>query len=90
MIRDEAIAKNALDLISKAHNLLMSSLSVVEANCSGAEYKEFQSEMAQVLGRLFSLVMEPICREHPALVPADTPKDFLDRWRKSSDGGTPR
>jgi hypothetical protein len=83
MIRDEAIAKNALDLMNRGHSLLMDSLRLVEAKCSDEEYKAFQSEMAQVLGQLFFLVMEPIYREHPSLAPPDTPKEFLDKWCKS-------
>lgn len=53
MIRDETIAKSVLELTHKSHNLLMDSLKLVEANCSGEEYKAFQSEMAQVLGQVF-------------------------------------
>jgi len=85
-IRDEAIAESALNLLNKGHSLLMDSLRLVEDKCSEQEYKEFQSAMAQVLGRLFFLVMEPIYREHPSLAPSDTPKEFLDVWCKTSDG----
>jgi len=84
MIRDEAIAKSALDLMNKAHALLMDSLKLVQQKCSDEEYKEFQSGMAHVLGRLFFLVMEPIYREHPSLVPPETPKEFIEGWRKKS------
>jgi hypothetical protein len=84
MITDEAIAKSALDLMSKGHNLLMDSLRLVEKNCSNEEYQAFQSKMAQVLGHLFFLVMEPIYREHPALAPPDTPEEFLGKWSKGS------
>jgi len=48
-----------LDLVNKGHSLLMDSLKLVEDECSIEEYKEFQSEMAQVLGQLFFQVMEP-------------------------------
>lgn len=85
MIRDETVAKNALELISRGHNLLMDSLKLVEAKCPDEEYKRFQSEMAQVLGQLFFLVMEPIYREHPTLAPSDTPIEFMKAWRKSSE-----
>lgn len=86
MIRDEKIAKSALDLMNKSHGLLMDSLKLVEAGCSEEEYKAFQSEIAQVIGQLFFLVMEPIYREHPSLAPPDTPKEFIDKWRKGSNG----
>lgn len=69
MIRDNSTAKSALDLMNKAHTLLMDSLKLVQANCSDEEYNKFQTEMAHVLGRLFFLVMEPIYREHPSLAP---------------------
>jgi hypothetical protein len=84
MIRDETVAKNVLGLMNKSHNLLMDSLKLVEANCSDEEYKAFQSEMAQVLGQLFFLLMEPIYRKHPSLAPPDTPKEFRDKWPKNS------
>jgi hypothetical protein len=84
MIKDRTTAKNALDLVNKGHGLLMESLRLVEAECSGEEYKAFQTEMAQVLGQLFFLVMEPIYREHPSLAPLDTPKEFLEAWRKNT------
>jgi hypothetical protein len=82
MIRDDATAKSALDLMNKAHTLLMDSLRLVQKNCSDKEFREFQAEMAQVLGHLFFLLMEPIYREHPTLAPADTPNEFIERWRK--------
>ncbi|HEY6254149.1 MAG TPA: hypothetical protein VI685_29695, partial [Candidatus Angelobacter sp.] len=85
MIKDEAIAKSVLDLMNRSHSLLVDSLRLVEAKCSDKEYTAFQSEMAQVLGQLFFLVMEPIYRAHPSLAPLDTPRDFLDRWHKNSD-----
>ncbi len=86
MIRDEAIAKHALGLVNKGHSLLMDSLKLVQDECSVEEYEEFQSEMAQVLGLLFFQVMEPIYRKHPSLAPPDTPKEFLDKWHKNSEG----
>jgi hypothetical protein len=86
MIKDEGVAKSVLDLMNRGHSLLMDSLRLAEAKCPDQEYKAFQSEMAQVLGQLFFLVMEPIYREHPSLAPPDTPQEFLDRWRKSLDG----
>jgi hypothetical protein len=86
---DKATAKSALDMINKAHGLLMDSLRLVEEKCSDEEYKTFQSEMAQILGQLFFLVMEPIYREHPSLAGSDTPKQFLDAWRKDSGQSCP-
>jgi hypothetical protein len=73
-----------LDLMNKAHVLLMDSLKFVQENCSPEEYKEFQAGMAHVLGRLFFLLMEPIYMEHPSLAPSDTPKEFIESWRKRS------
>jgi hypothetical protein len=78
------MAKSALEMINNAHGLLMDSLKVVESKCSEEEYKEFQSGMAHVLGRLFFLLMDPIYREHPSLTPPDTPKEFTDSWSKNS------
>jgi len=83
MIQDDAVAKETLSLMEKAHRLLMDSLELVRQRCTPAESKEYQAAMAQVLGRLFFLVMEPIYREHPSLAPPDTPKQFLDSWKNS-------
>ena len=90
MIRDAQTAKRALELISESHKLLMDSLALVEANCSQEEYKEYQSGMAHVLGRLFFLVMEPIYCHHPALAPPETPREFVDTWVKGKASAKPK
>jgi hypothetical protein len=82
MIRDETTAKSAISLMENAHALLMDSLKLVQKNCDEEEYKEFSRGMAHVLGHLYFLVMEPIYAQHPTLAPADTPLDFIERWRK--------
>ena len=82
MIRDGAVAKDAVSLMEEAHGLLMESLALVRGKCTEEESKEFQAAMAQVLGRLFFLVLEPIYREHPFLAPPETPQQFLDSWPK--------
>ena len=81
MIQDDALAKDALSLIENANGLLTKSLTLVREKSPG-EYEQFRGAMAQVLGRLFFLVMEPIYRQHPSLAPVDTPKEFLDSWTK--------
>ncbi len=86
MIRDPQAAKRALASMNDAHRLLMDSLTLVKSTCSENEYKEYQAGMAQVLGRLFFLVMEPIYRQHPSLAPPDTPPEFMEVWDK---GGLP-
>lgn len=80
MIRDEAVATNALSLMENANGLLTESLKIVKAQCPPKEAKEFQTAMAHVSGRLFFLVMEPIYRLHPSLARPNTPKEFLDSW----------
>ena len=82
MIQDDAVAKDAWSLLENANGLLNKSLALVKEKSSQEEYVLFRGAMAQVLGRLFFLVMEPICRQHPSLAPADTPKEFLDSWTK--------
>lgn len=82
MIREDTVAKNALSLMENAHALLMQSLALVREKCDQDDSNEFRAAMAQVLGRLFFLVMEPIYREHPTLAPPDTPREFLDSWNK--------
>ena len=82
MIQDEAVAKDALSLLESANGLLSKSLALVQEKSIPEEYQVFRGAMAQVLGRLFFLVMEPIYRQHPSLAPADTPKEFLDSWNK--------
>jgi hypothetical protein len=47
------------------------------------EYEAYGRAMAQVTGRLFFLVMEPIYCSHLSLAPPDTPPDFLERWRRA-------
>lgn len=81
MIQDDALAKEALSLIENANGLLTKSLALVKEKSPG-EYEEFRNAMAQVLGRLFFLVTEPIYRQHPSLAPVDTPKEFLGSWTK--------
>lgn len=82
MIRDEAVAKNALSLLENADRLLMESIALVKERCPREESKQFLAGMSHVLGNLFFRVMEPIYREHPSLAPPDTSKDFLDSWNK--------
>ena len=82
MIRDNGVAKDALSLLENANGLLTKSLALVREKSTPDEYNEFRGAMAQVLGRLFFLVMEPIYREHPSFAPADTPKEFRDSWSK--------
>ena len=86
MIRDEATAKNALDLMTQAHTLLMDSLRLVQEKCSAEECSQYQAGMAHVLGRLFFLLMEPVYREHPSLAPDETPREFLDSWQEEPPG----
>lgn len=82
MIRDDRIAKDALSLLENANGSLTKSLALVREQSAAEEYNEFRGAMAQVLGRLFFLVIEPIYREHPSLTPADTPREFWDSWSK--------
>ena len=82
MIRNDAVAKDALSLMESANGLLTKSLALVQEKSTPEEYEVFRGVMAQVMGRLFFLVMEPIYRQHPSLAPADTPKEFLDSWKK--------
>ncbi len=89
MIREKKTATAAIELLEKAHKLLIGSLSSVKENCSDDEYKLFRAGMSQVLGQLFFLVMEPIYRQHPSLAPSDTPQEFVTEWSKvSKEGGT--
>lgn len=82
MIQDDTVAKDALSLLESANGLLSKSLGLVQEKSTSEEYQVFRGAMAQVQGRLFFLVMEPIYRQHPSLAPADTPKEFLDSWNK--------
>jgi hypothetical protein len=82
MIRNDAVAKDALSLMESANGLLTKSLALVQEKSTPEEYEVFRGVMAQVMGRLFFLVMEPIYRQYPSLAPADTPKEFLDSWSK--------
>jgi hypothetical protein len=91
MIRDKQTASAAIELMERAHKLLMDSLRFVKANCPDDEYKLYRAGMSQVLGQLFFLVMEPIYRQHPSLAPPDTPQEFAAEWGKVSkedDEGT--
>ena len=85
MIRDKQTASDTIELMERAHRLLMDSLRFVKANCSDDEYKLYRAGMSQVLGQLFFLVMEPIYRQHPSLAPPDTPQEFVTEWSKVSN-----
>jgi hypothetical protein len=87
MIQDEIIAKQVLRLTENAQAVLMNALEIVRANCTEQEIKKFQAEIAQVKGRLFFNVMEPLYRDHPALAPPDTPPEFIERWNTRKDRG---
>ena len=84
MIQDRQTASDAIELMERAHKLLMDSLRSVKASCSDDEYKLYRAGMSQVLGQLFFLVMEPIYRQHPSLAPPDTPREFGTEWSKVS------
>jgi hypothetical protein len=84
MIRDKQTASAAIELMERAHKLLMDSLRFVKANCPDDEYKLYGAGMSQVLGQLFFLVMEPIYRQHPSLAPSDSPQEFMTEWSKVS------
>jgi len=87
MIRDADMARRTVGLAEQANKLLGNSLELVRSNCSKEEYEAYRRAMAQVTGRLFFLVMEPIYRAHLSLAPPDTPADFLERWRRG-EGAT--
>lgn len=82
MISQTEHAKCALAMMTEANEILMNSLQYVKEKCSDQEYTEYQAGMAQVVGQLFFLLMEPIYQQHPSLAPTDTPKQFMDRWKK--------
>jgi len=84
MIRDECTARETHETLEKAHKLLTDSLAMVKDRCTAEEYKAFRSGIAQVMGRLFFLVMEPIYRDHPSLAPSETPQEFHDEWKSAS------
>jgi hypothetical protein len=84
MIHEPQTAKRVLELMCEAHNSLSASLEVVRLNCPDEEYKEYRKGMAQVLGRLFFLLMNPIYHEHPYLAPADAPAEFTESWNKEN------
>jgi len=83
MIRDEEIARQAVELASQANRLLNDSLELVRSKCSREESEAYGRAMSHVTGRLFFLVMEPIYCTHLSLAPPDTPPDFLERWRQA-------
>jgi len=90
MIRDARTAQRVLESMNEAHKLLMDSLALVRTNCSKEEHNEYQAAMAHVVGRLFFLLMEPIYRQHPSLVPPNTPREFVEAWAKSSSATQPK
>jgi hypothetical protein len=82
VIRDADTAKRALELLDRAHALLMESLTVVKAYCSDEEYKAYRAEMATILADVFFRLMNPIYCYHPALAPPDAPPKFVEEWKK--------
>ena len=89
MIRDEHTDRTALQQIEIAHKLLMDSLGPVKSDCSDDEYEAYRAGVAQVLGHLFFLVMEPIYRQHPSLAPSDTSPEFINRWTRALEKREP-
>jgi hypothetical protein len=49
MIRDDAVAKDALSLMENANAQLTKSLALVREKSTPEEYKDFHAAMAQVL-----------------------------------------
>jgi hypothetical protein len=83
MIRDRQTACRALELVDNANKMLSESLELVRTSCPQEEYEAYLPGIAQVTGRLFLLVMQPIYIQHPALIPADTPREFVEAWAKA-------
>lgn len=60
MIKDLETAREAARQLNEAHGMLMQTLGFVQQKCPDEEFKPFLSGMAQVLGRIFFLLLNPI------------------------------
>jgi hypothetical protein len=83
MIRDAQTAVRVLELVDNANRMLKESLELVRTSCPEEEYDAYLPGIAQVTGRLFFLVIQPIYIQHPALIPADTPREFVEAWARA-------
>ena len=82
MIKDPDTAKLLLKLLEQSSSRITDSIEVARQRCSEEELKTYLRETAQVLGRMFYLILDPIYREHPGLVPEDGPQRDVERWRE--------
>jgi hypothetical protein len=85
MIKDPKAAKRILELLEESSSRLTDSIEVARQGCPEEEFKAYLRETAQVLGRIFYLILDPIYREHPGLVPEGGPQKDVERWRAERD-----
>jgi hypothetical protein len=88
MIKNPETARRVLELLEESSSKLTDSLETAHESCSEEEYMAYLGEVSQVLGRIFYLILDPIYREHPGLVPADGPQQVVERWRAEREGSS--
>jgi hypothetical protein len=78
MIQNTETAKRILAALEETCRQLRETLPIVQEDCSESEYKAYSREVAQISGRIFYLIMDPIYCQHPDLAPPEAPPKMVE------------
>ena len=82
MIPNAELAQHLLNIMEECCRKLRESVDLVRLNCSEADYIAYRGEVAQISGRIFYLLMDPIYHQFPQLAPPEAPLDLVNRWQR--------
>jgi len=71
VFQNPEVAKTALQLFLSINGEMNESIEVVESKISAEELKAFKTGVGHVLYEVFDKIVEPICKQHPALRPPE-------------------
>ena len=71
MFENPETAKYVLQVFLSINGQMDDSIRTVESQTSPEEYKNFKRGVGHVLNEVFERIVEPICKRHPSLRPAD-------------------
>jgi hypothetical protein len=63
------VAERIVRLLERHGAELNASLREVQSTCTSAEFEAYRRAVAQMMGRAFFDVMEPLYEQHPGLAP---------------------
>jgi hypothetical protein len=69
MIKDVSNAKALVDLLFEASGILEESVASARETCPEAEFNEYRTAIADVLGEVWNSILQPILTLHPELSP---------------------